>query len=186
MAAQHAELAASFAGAPWSAGSRARTFLAWRRFATGAGARTPIRCPLMLRIACLLTLLVAAVTAHADAPPCLPDCRGADLTGADLAGATLAGADLVGAILRDADLRGATLAGAVLLDADLRGANLAGATLYFADLAAADLRGADLRGATLVGAVLDLANLNGAELTGSALARTQGCDLTKRLPGCAE
>ena len=56
-----------------------------------------------------VVLLVTAVSATADSPACLPDCRGADLAGANLRDAVLIGADLHGANLNGTDLSDARL-----------------------------------------------------------------------------
>ena len=88
-----------------------------------AGGRGDVECRLMIRLVPVV-LLVAAVSATADSPACLPDCRGADLAGVDLRGVDLPFADF-----RRADLAGANLRDAVLIGADLRGANLNGADL---------------------------------------------------------
>ena len=106
----------------------------------------------MIRVACALLMLVAAVSAAADPPACLPDCRGAALFDAALAGEDLSGANFVGA---------------TLIVADLTGANLSGADLTAAILVGVDLHAADLTGVSMVGAFVAAANLSGADLSGA-------------------
>ena len=130
---------------------------------------------------------------------CQPNCAGANLVEANLVDASLANTDLSDAQLDGANLRGANLRNAVLVAATLRGADLNGATLTDADLTDADLSGATLRGANLAratvrdailagaeltGADLKGADLGGANLEGADLTAVQGCDVTRRLPGC--
>ena len=71
------------------------------------------------------------------------------------------------------DCRGVQLASEVLTDMNLNGVDMTGA-----DLSNANLNGADLRGA-------DLMRTSAARcLTGATMIDVQGCDDSKRLPGC--
>ena len=119
----------------------------------------------------------------------------ADLSDATLIGVSLVGADLTGASLFCANLIDTDLTAATLTRADMRKVDLSGkgegippvlirAVLIGADLSDANLNGADLRGADLSYTTMARTYLGSAILNGATMVDVQGCDDSKRLPGC--
>ena len=123
------------------------------------------------------------------------DLVNANLSDATLSGVSLVGADLTGATLFCASLIDTDLTAATLIRADMRKVDLSGkevgqppvlirAVLIGADLSDANLNGADLRGADLSYTTMTRTYLGSAILNGATMVDIQGCDDSRRLPGC--